>query len=84
MAMTRKEKSIIRHRVFIRSDERCEECHRFIIEEPGEWSSMHLHHRKSRGAGGGWELDNLQALCIACHLISAHNPKSVPKKETIN
>ena len=82
--MIRKEKGVIRHRIYLRSGGYCEECGRFIIEEAGEWNSMHLSHTKSKGAGGSWEDDNLKALCITCHLVGVHRPKSVPKKEYIN
>lgn len=78
--MTRKEKGIIRHRIYGRSSGNCEECGQFIIEESGEWRSMHLSHTKSKGAGGDWSDNNLKALCMTCHLVQAHNPKSVPRK----
>lgn len=80
---SRKEKGLIRHRIYERSGGFCEECHRYIIEEAGEWGSMHLSHTKSKGAGGDWSDENLQALCLACHLVGVHNKKSVPPKGMI-
>jgi 5-methylcytosine-specific restriction endonuclease McrA len=78
--MTSKEKGIIRHRIFVRSGGKCEECGHFILEERGEWCSMHTSHTRSKGAGGDWSDNNLRGLCIACHLVGEHNPKSVPSK----
>jgi 5-methylcytosine-specific restriction endonuclease McrA len=80
----RKEKGIIRHRIFERSRGFCEECHVFIQEEAGDWRSMHLSHTKSKGAGGDWSDENLKALCLTCHLVGVHmGGKVVPQKETI-
>lgn len=84
MPISRKEKGVIRHRVFLRSNEHCEECSAFIIEEAGEWRSMHLSHTKSKGSGGDWSEENLRALCLKCHMVGIHNPKSVPRKEVIH
>jgi 5-methylcytosine-specific restriction endonuclease McrA len=82
--MNRKEKGIIRKRIYRRARGFCEECGLFIIEESGEWHSMHLHHIKSRGAGGTWDDTNLQALCLTCHIVNKHmGGKVVPKKEVI-
>lgn len=82
--MTRKEKGIIRARIYQRSEGFCEDCGAYIMEDSGDWRSMHLHHIKSRGAGGDWSDANLQALCLTCHMVTKHNPKSIPKKETIH
>ena len=78
--MNRKEKHAIRLRVYEEANESCEVCGIGVVFESGSWSSMHLAHIKSRGAGGGWERANLRCLCIGCHLIGDHNPKSVPAK----
>lgn len=82
---SRKEKGIIRKRIYGRSGGFCEECHRYILEESGEWGSMHLSHTRSKGAGGSWDDENLKALCMTCHLVGVHmGGKVVPKKETVH
>jgi 5-methylcytosine-specific restriction endonuclease McrA len=81
MKLTRAEKSVIRHRIFERAGGHCEHCGICVIEGyAGGWSSMNLHHIVSRGAGGDWEDSNLECLCLKCHLVGEHNPKSVPSK----
>jgi 5-methylcytosine-specific restriction endonuclease McrA len=77
---SRKEKGLIRERIYERALEACEHCGRWVRLTAGEWDSMHLSHNRSKGAGGGWEDSNLQCLCINCHLVGVHNPKSVPSK----
>lgn len=77
---SRKEKGIIRERIYNRALESCEDCFRWVRLESGEWDSMHLSHTKSKGAGGDWADSNLQCLCLTCHLVGKHNPKSVPAK----
>ena len=76
----RKEKGLIRHRVYERCDGHCEECGKWIREESGYWDSMHASHIKSAGAGGEFTLENLRGLCMICHLVTTHNPKSIPSK----
>jgi 5-methylcytosine-specific restriction enzyme A len=78
--LTRKEKGIVRHALYKRSQGRCEQCGIGIIQESGRWSSMHAAHIVSKARGGPFTLENLRALCIACHLIGEHRPKSVPRK----
>ena len=77
--MTREEKNAIRLIVYEEANECCEQCGIGLVFESGSWSSMHLHHIKTRGSGGDWSRSNLKCLCIACHL-NQHNPKSVPSK----
>lgn len=78
--MTRKEKDAIRTAVFNRAEGKCEDCGKPLILEAGHWGSMHLSHNKSKGAGGSWDLSNLECLCLTHHLVDRHNPKSVPSK----
>jgi len=43
-------------------DEHCPEC--------GKWrdfNQMHIHHLKTRGAGGDDRLSNLSWICFECH-----------------
>ena len=40
----------------------CFTCGRFC-----EFEKFHLHHKKSRGAGGGDDKDNLAGICWECH-----------------
>lgn len=82
MKISRKEKEAVRRKVYEEANECCEECNIGLVFEAGGWSSMHLAHIKSRGAGGDWSRDNLRCLCINCHLVECHNPKSVPSKTT--
>lgn len=76
---TRKEKGIIRERIYERALEACENCGRWVRLAAGFWDSMHLHHIKTRGAGGDWSSENLKCLCLGCHM-NIHNPKSVTAK----
>jgi len=59
---TKKQKAKIREDVFNREHGHCQGCGRFVM-----FSDGHLHHIKSRGAGGSWDLDNLAWLCVECH-----------------
>lgn len=77
---TRKEKGLIRERIYERALEACEGCGRWVRLAAGFWDSMHLSHTKSKGAGGDWSDDNLKCLCLTCHLVGVHNPKSIPAK----
>jgi 5-methylcytosine-specific restriction endonuclease McrA len=78
--LTRKEKETIRRLVYEEANESCERCGIGLIFEAGSWSSMHLSHKRSRGAGGDWSRENLECLCIQCHLVGVHSPKCVPAK----
>lgn len=86
------QKAMIRAEVFGRDDYRCQHwiggqvsLMGRICGRPITWDSGHLHHLKHRSRGGGWELDNLQTLCVDCHAkvhsYSADGSKPVPKKE---
>lgn len=77
--LTSDEKETVRLHVFERAKERCEKCLRRVIFEAGFWTSMHLAHTKSRGAGGSWSPSNLKCLCLECHLKS-HNCGGKPIK----
>ena len=63
--MTREEKNAIRLIVYEEANECCEQCGIGLVFESGSWSSMHLHHIKTRGSGGDWNRINLKCLCIA-------------------
>lgn len=72
----------LRHRVFVRDKGRCVKCKMPLIEFP--WSSLvangyHWSHKRNKRMYGDTE-KNTEARCRDCHLISQHNPKSVPRK----
>jgi len=37
------------------------------------WRTMHTCHVVSRGRGGQWDLENLEAACPECHIGWEHN-----------
>lgn len=76
--LTREEKALIRHGVFVRDGGRCVDCGTRVVEESGLWWSMHLMHIRSLGAGGDWSMKNLACGCIKCHLGRRHNAGGKP------
>ena len=48
--------------LYNRAKESCEICGRWV-----EFAQFHVHHIKTRGAGGDDSLDNCQGLCFKCH-----------------
>ena len=60
MKPTKKQWQEIRKAVIEREHNICQGCYRFILDG-------HLHHIKSRGAGGKHTPDNLMWLCHECH-----------------
>lgn len=48
---------------------KCARCHQFTPFE-----QFHLHHKKTRGSGGGDTEENTEGLCYICHSIE-HGPK---------
>lgn len=56
-------------------------CDLSLTGEHPVWPPMHMAHIKSRGAGGSDVIGNVRSLCPRDHLITEHNPKSVPPKE---
>jgi len=79
--LTRKQKGEIREQVWRDADGRCEKCSKPVLLEQGSWHSMHLHHVKTRGAGGSWERSNLRCLCLGCHMDIHSGGKPCPPKE---
>lgn len=76
----------LRRRVFNRDKFLCQWC-----EDDGQicgkivaWegpNAGHLAHIVGRGAGGSDTEENTRTLCAYHHLVSEHNPKSVPAKK---
>jgi 5-methylcytosine-specific restriction endonuclease McrA len=71
----------LRRACFERDEYRCSEC-----DVPVTWDGYfvnrgHMAHVISRGRGGPDELFNVKTMCMRCHLVDGHNPKSVPRKE---
>ncbi len=52
-------------------------CGYALCWEPVTWDSGHMHHLKTRGAGGKDELSNVQTICASCHQ-KAHNCEGKP------
>ena len=75
--LTRKQKEEIRCAVFNRDGGRCVDCGAAVEWESGFWTSMHLMHVRSRGAGGDWALENLLTGCLKCHM-KRHNAAGKP------
>lgn len=78
---TPEEKRSIRLEVYRRAQGRCElhnlpDCIPGVLPwDGGVFQRGHLVHLRSRGAGGGWTLDNLRWGCWRCHLIGIHQGK---------
>jgi 5-methylcytosine-specific restriction endonuclease McrA len=70
----------LRTQVWYRDGGKCVDCGTPVAFENGGFRNMHMGHIKSRGAGGSDELSNVRSLCLQCHLVGDHNPKSVPRK----
>jgi hypothetical protein len=79
---TGKDLEKLRNACFDRDHDRCqwEGCGRWTRRERGYWDSGHMAHIQGRGAGGSDVLENVRVLCMEHHLVSEHNPKSVPRK----
>jgi 5-methylcytosine-specific restriction endonuclease McrA len=84
MKVTRKQKEAARNAVWERCGGKCEECGRDVIYDPGHWASMHTAHIRGGIHRSKWDLSNLLGLCMQCHLVDMHNPKSVPRKQAAN
>lgn len=78
--VTAKDKKIARDKVWRRCAGFCEMCSAPVLYERGEWNSMHTAHREGGIHRPNWDISNLLGVCINCHGITLHNPKSVPKK----
>ena len=59
----------LRRRVFIRDGWKCREC-----RVACSWTSGHLAHIQSRGAGGSDTEENTRLLCGDCHRAEHGNP----------
>lgn len=57
----------LREQVYARAQGRCERCGR-DLEDTG----LECHHRRLRSQGGRDEVENLAALCPACHHQGVH------------
>lgn len=82
--VSRKTKEKARDAVWERCKGKCEECGADALYESGEWASMHTAHIRGGIHRSDWSLENLKGLCLQCHLVGCHNPKSVPAKEVIS
>jgi 5-methylcytosine-specific restriction endonuclease McrA len=69
-----KELSVFKKSLIITQGNRCYHCRKWL-----ETFSNHLHHIKSKGAGGGDEHNNCVVLCVKCHR-DAHDGKLKIKK----
>jgi 5-methylcytosine-specific restriction endonuclease McrA len=77
--LTRDEKAVIRRRVFERDNYCCVDCGTPIVWESGLWTSGHLCHLRSRGAGGSLTDEaNLATKCLGCHIGRDHNAGGKP------
>ena len=65
----------LRRRVFTRDGWMCCECGRVC-----SWTSGHLAHIQSRGAGGSDTEENTRLLCRFCHFLEHAGGKPVPRK----
>ena len=77
----------VREAVYARSGGRCELnrsafCIKGVLPFEGDstYSHGHLVHLRGKGAGGKTDEANCFWGCWHCHLVSLHNPKSVPPK----
>lgn len=60
--------SALRQLALDRAKGRCERCGGYFGR------GLHCHHRFSRAEGGTDTLDNLEALCLACHRLEHATP----------
>jgi len=72
----------LRYQCFLRDDWKCQMCFEPVSDAVSDLNphKAHMAHIKSRGAGGADTLENVRTLCMHCHLVHVHNPKSVPRK----
>lgn len=70
----------LREECYTRDKGKCVECGKPLRFEAGYWDSMHMAHIIGRGAGGSDVIQNVEARCLEHHLVTLHNPKSVPPK----
>lgn len=69
--LTRKHYADRRREVWERDNQRCVKCHRIATLEEAE-----IDHKRTRGMGGGYRDDRmeaLQTLCHACHWAKHHS-----------
>ena len=62
LKLSRKDWLDQKHKLYLREFGLCQGCGRWI-----NLAESHAHHIKTRGAGGGDELENLALLCWKCH-----------------
>jgi 5-methylcytosine-specific restriction endonuclease McrA len=71
----------LRRACFERDQYRCSECDVLVLWDGYFMRSGQMAHVVGRGRGGSDTLSNVKTLCLECHLVGEHNPKSVPAKE---
>ena len=57
-----KEYKTLRHNIYLDQHRLCGHCGRWT-----EFDQFHIHHKKTRGAGGTDDKSNLIGLCWQCH-----------------
>jgi 5-methylcytosine-specific restriction endonuclease McrA len=77
--LTGKDLTKLRRQCYDRDGHNCVECGIWLRWDRGFKDSMHMAHIQNKRMYGD-TLENVRSLCIDCHLVGDHNPKSVPKK----
>ena len=62
----------LRLRAYSRDNEMCVKCGKWLPLMGDVFTRAHMAHKKSRGAGGGDVLDNVEIKCYECHIINEH------------
>lgn len=65
----------LRIKAYTRDGEMCVECQKWLPLEGDIYTRAHMAHKKSRGAGGGDTLDNVEIRCYDCHILKQHSPQ---------
>ena len=75
-----------RKQVFETHGGKCSGCGRFApLYHNGRFDVFlcgHVSHRKSRGAGGSDEINNVEWQCYFCHIEKGHGPRWNGKEKT--
>jgi hypothetical protein len=75
-----KDKTALRLACYLRDNQRCVVCHKWVPFDGDLLTRMHMSHKQGLGAGGSDVLGNVECRCPSHHLVDCHNPKSVPRK----
>lgn len=75
-----KDKTTLRRECYVRDNERCVECGRWLPFDGSIMDRMHMAHIIGIGRGGSDVIGNVRTLCFQDHIVNEHNPKSVPPK----